>query len=1057
MTLDQLRSRLREATHWDEHQCVEWLLDNNTVTDDQRQQALDLARQLVNQCRQQPPHAGSLDVFLQEFGLSNNEGVALMCLAESLLRIPDKATADKLITEKLQSGQWRSHLGHSTSLFVNASVWGLMLTGKILPLVPQITSDTSNWFKRLSARLGESVIRSAILQAMEILGNQFVLGAKIEDALSSSAHAQTQFAPQKLSFSFDMLGEGARTEQDAKRYFDAYAHAIHQIGQHQHSEDIYAANSISIKLSALYPRYEPSQQDDVISVLLPRINALALTAKSYGIGLSIDAEEARRLDLSLTIFESLARSPQLSNWQGLGFVLQSYQKRAPLVTQWLIALARETKRRLMVRLVKGAYWDTEIKWAQERGFTDYPVFTRKVNTDLCYQHCAQLLLSSPQAIYPQFATHNAHTIAMILATAGNQPYEFQRLHGMGQLLYDMLYNPQNEMRSKADNPPPLRVYAPVGQHRELLPYLVRRLLENGANSSFVNRLLDKHVSVEQLVQPIEEQVIAVSPHRHRDIPLPAELYRHAGEPRLNASGLDLDNPQVIEPLLLSMKSTLTNPHIGGPIVGGELRASVDKPLPVIRSPFDRSKHLGHVSHASEQDIHQALTLAHNAQPEWDLLGGEYRAQLLDHMADAIEKNRSTLMALIGAEAGRTIGDALSEVREAVDFCRYYALQARRHFTRPRELPGPTGELNQLSLHGRGVFFCISPWNFPLAIFTGQITAALAAGNTVIAKPAESTSLVATFATQLFHQVGIPADVLHLITGNGGNIGKRILTNNAISGVAFTGSTATAKIIQQHLASRPGPIVPLIAETGGQNVMVADSTALPEQLVDDVVQSAFLSAGQRCSALRVLYLQEDVADPILAMLTNALQTYRLGDPTQLNTDIGPVIDEQAQQKLLAHIEKMTSNHRLIGRVELTEQHQKGCFVPPHIFEIDTLQQLPEEVFGPILHIIRYKHDEIDQVVQQINDSGFGLTLGIHSRIEAFANYLFTHTQIGNTYVNRNMVGAVVGTQPFGGCKLSGTGPKAGGPHYLFRFATEKTRSDNLTARGGNTTLFRLRDL
>ncbi len=581
-------------------------------------------------------------------------------------------------------------------------------------------------------------------------------------------------------------------------------------------------------------------------------------------------------------------------------------------------------------------------------------------------------------------------------------------------------------------------------------------LENGANSSFVNRFLNKQVPIEQLVQPIETQVMAATPHRHRDIPIPPELYNHAGEPRRNAVGIDLDNPQVVKSLLTAMGDTLTGNQVGGPIVGGELRQSSEISPLAITSPYDRSKTVGHVSPASEQDIEQALTLAQSAQSTWDLLGGEHRAHLLDRIADVMEQQHPALMALISAEAGKTIGDALSEVREAVGFCRYYALQARRHFSRPMMLAGPTGEQNQLSLHGRGVFFCISPWNFPLAIFTGQVTAALAAGNTVIAKPAESTSLVATFATKLFHQAGVPVNALQLVTGNGSEIGKRILTNPDISGVAFTGSTTTAHIIQQSLASRPGPIVPLIAETGGQNVMVADSTALAEQLVDDVIQSAFLSAGQRCSALRVLYLQEETADSILTMLTDALQTYQLGDPTQLSTDIGPVIDEQAQQKLLSHIKKMTVEHRLVGKAELSEQHKKGCFVPPHIFEIDTLQQLPDEVFGPILHVIRYRANELDHVIEQINQSGFGLTLGVHSRIEAFADYLFKHTQIGNTYINRNMVGAVVGTQPFGGCKLSGTGPKAGGPHYLFRFATEKTRTDNLAARGGNTALFRLID-
>ncbi len=1056
MPLAQLRAQIRETSHGDEHDCVDRLLRDNTVTDAQRQQALRLGRELVHQCRQRHHQAGSLDIFLQEFGLSNDEGIALMCLAESLLRIPDEATANKLITEKIQSGDWGSHLGHSGSAFVNASIWGLMLTGKVLPLAPDITHDTGNWLKKLSSRLSEPVVRAAMLQAMRIMGNQYVLGSSIEEVCRSNTPQHAERAQTGSNgwssnlFSFDMLGEGARTEQDAQRYFNAYAHAIEYIGEHNEAGDVYTANGISIKLSALYSRYEYAQRNGVMSVLLPRIQQLALAAKSHNISLSMDAEETRRLDLSLDIFETLARDPKLSGWRGLGFVLQAYQKCAPLVAQWLVTLAEETGHPLMVRLVKGAYWDTEIKYAQEQGLADYPVFTRKVNTDLCYQHCAQRLLSAPVAIYPQFATHNAYTLALVLALAKDSPYEFQRLHGMGELLYQQL---DKHLHLQQGSKPNIRIYAPIGEHQELLPYLVRRLLENGANSSFVNRFLDQQTPIETLVQNIEPQVMAVTAYRHKGIPTPPNLYFHAGEPRQNSPGIDLNNPQSVKPLLAEIDKAWEKHHLAGPIVAGQLIQSPARLRP-ITSPARNNTIIGESSHASEADIQRALSLAKAAQPEWNLLGGAMRAEILEDMANALEQALPKLLALITIEAGRTIADALSEVREAIDFCRYYALQARQHFATAQPLPGPTGEQNQLSLQGRGVFFCISPWNFPLAIFTGQVAAALAAGNTVIAKPAASTPLVATLAVQLFHQSGLPPNVLHLITGTGGDIGKLVLTDKNVSGVVLTGSTTTARLILKQLADRPGPIVPLIAETGGQNVMVVDSTAQPEQLIDDVIRSAFLSAGQRCSALRVLYLQEDIADDILTMLANAIQTYTLGDPSKLDTDIGPVIDEHAQQTLRCHIEKMTKEHSLVSSLALTEEHQQGCFIAPHIFEIDSLKQLPEEVFGPILHVIRYSADELGDVIQQINDSGFGLTLGIHSRIQAFADYIFQHTQVGNTYINRNMVGAVVGTNPFGGCGLSGTGPKAGGPHYLFRFATEKTRTENLTARGGDTALFGL---
>jgi len=1101
-TLASLRASIQKTSHMDEHRCVEQLLTEMPLPSDQQQHTLKMARDLVLACREDRQGKGTLDAFLQEFGLSNREGVALMCLAEALLRVPDEITADKLIAEKILSGDWASHLGHSDSLFVNASIWGLMLAGQILPLEPEITDKTDSWLKQLANRLGEPVVNKAILQAMKIMGSQYVMGRNIDDAMKRSHKDVASGGP----FSFDMLGEGARTHADATRYFDAYANAIEAIGKDGRNGDAYSAgadstnvystNGISIKLSALHPRYEYAQKARVMTELLPRIRTLALAAKKHNIGLSIDAEEAHRLDLSLTIFEALARDPNLAGWHGLGFVLQAYQKRAPLIAQWLIALSEATNHRLMVRLVKGAYWDAEIKAAQEQGLSDYPVFTRKVHTDLCYERCTQILLSAPLAIYPQFATHNAHTLAMVLATAeeaneeanggsnGEARFEFQRLHGMGQLLYRHLHE---HLRQQGMHIPPIRIYAPVGQHRELLPYLIRRLLENGANSSFVNRVLDKHMPVDVLVQDITSQVTAHTPYRHEKIPTPPKLYIAADEIRENAPGIDLNDPISAELLLDKITAAMAKQYTAGPIIGGKLidgeltggelvgGQRIDgrpqpntTPQPIL-SPANPSDIVGYCTHANTEDIERALSLASSAQPAWNASGGYARATILDRMAELLEHQRPSLMGLICKEAGRTIPDALSEVREAIDFCRYYALQTRLHFSDPTNLPGPTGEENQLSLHGRGVFLCISPWNFPLAIFTGQIAAALAAGNTVIAKPAEYTPLVTTLAVQLFHQAGIPPDVLHLVPGEGSKLGKQLLPDHRISGVAFTGSTETAKLIHRELANRPGPIIPLIAETGGQNVMVVDSTALPEQVVDDVIHSAFFSAGQRCSALRVLFLQEDVANDILNMLVGALDTYQMGDPTKLATDIGPVISQKAQKTLVAHIVKLTDEGKLITHLNPhlatqsnarpthstgTDEQPPGYFVTPHIFDIESLEKLPDEIFGPILHVIRYNVNQLDDVIKQINDSGYGLTLGVHSRIQAFADYIFNRTQVGNTYINRNIVGAVVGSNPFGGCRLSGTGPKAGGPHYLFGFATEKTRTENTAARGGNTDLFRL---
>ncbi|MGI9287796.1 MAG: bifunctional proline dehydrogenase/L-glutamate gamma-semialdehyde dehydrogenase PutA [Pseudomonadales bacterium] len=1053
--LASLRLALRQSKCMDEPRCVEQLLSATSLSQQDRDYILHKARELVVCCRAQSHKAGTLDAFLQEFGLSNKEGVALMCLAEALLRVPDDETADRLIAEKINSGDWGAHKGQSASRFVNASVWGLMMTGRVVTLDAEITEGTETWMKRLVSRVGEPIIRAAVMQAMRIMGGQYVLGRTIPEAMRAGESANSP----STRFSFDMLGEGARTRADAKRYFDAYLQAIQSIGEAEKrtQPSVIDANGISVKLSALHPRYEFAHKEQVFAELLPDVHKLAVCAKNYGLGFSIDAEEADRLDLSLDIFESLARDNELAGWDGLGFVLQAYQKRAPRVAAWLIELGRDTDRCLMVRLVKGAYWDGEIKHAQEQGLEDYPVFTRKSHTDLCYQVCAEKLLAAQDAIFPQFATHNAYTVALVqqLAQNNGKRFEFQRLHGMGHLLYENLEGPA----------PSLRVYAPVGNHKDLLPYLVRRLLENGANSSFVNRFLDADVPIDQLVEDTVASVVAARPWRHTKIPLPIDLYRHAiGEKsghgdgdacvnRANAKGIDLTAPLAVDVLLLNMRNAVETQWESGPISGGELKKQSPRP---VCNPANNNHIVGSASEANAEDIEAALERSVTAQATWDAFGGEQRALILEQAAELMETHCAELMGITTAEAGRTIADGLSEVREAVDFCRYYGALARRHFARPLVLPGPTGESNELSLHGRGVFLCISPWNFPLAIFVGQITAALAAGNSVVAKPAEQTPLIAARAVQLLLQAGVPADVLQLLPGDGQRVGGALVNDVRIAGVAFTGSTKTAKSIHQQLARRSGPIVPLIAETGGQNVMLVDSTALPEQVVDDVIVSAFQSAGQRCSALRVLYLQQEIADNVLTMLRGAVQMLKLGDPSQLSTDVGPVIDKQAKAQLLAHVRRMDEEATLLAVHDFDEDNAAGSFVAPRVYEINSLRQLPEEVFGPILHVIRYRADQLDAVIDEINQSGYGLTLGVHSRIEGFAQHIFSTTRVGNTYINRNMVGAVVGVNPFGGRGLSGTGPKAGGPHYLYRFATEKTRSENIVAKGGNTQLFTLEE-
>ncbi|MFA5631426.1 MAG: bifunctional proline dehydrogenase/L-glutamate gamma-semialdehyde dehydrogenase PutA [Porticoccaceae bacterium] len=1035
--LDALRRAVREHKLCDEHLLVQRLLDRDTPPPAQMQEALERARAAVATCRAQPGQA-LVDELLREFSLSSEEGILLMCLAESLLRVPDADTADRLIADKIADGQWQKHRDPDHPRLVNAAVWGLSLSRR---WVDPARGD-GNLVQRLVSRVGEPLVRSAMRRAMKLMGEHYVFAESMAAATSRAAKQDG------LLHSYDMLGEGARSAEDAHKYWQAYGAAISALGQAQRGADPFEQrDGISVKLSALHPRYEFSQSRRVMAELLPRLRELCLMAQDAGIGLTLDAEEADRLDLSLDLIAALAFDPALKHWQGLGLAVQAYQKRALPLCHWLAALAHNSGQRLMVRLVKGAYWDTEIKRAQQLGLSDYPVFTRKVHTDLNYLACAQQLLDATPHLFPQFATHNAGTLAMVAALAGERPFELQRLHGMGDALYAQL--PQ----LMPNHRPAVRVYAPVGSHRELLPYLVRRLLENGANSSFIHHFLDDDLPLTELLHDPWRQAAESEPHRHSHIPLPRLLYRAAGEARDASAGLDLNEATTVTVLERACADALGSNWQAAPMLTDT--ASPDSTgQPVIR-PADTGRRLGMMQPTSAAQARAALQIAAAAQPEWNDKGVEARAQLLDAMAGALEANRERLIALLAHEGGRTLRDGVDEVREAVDFCRYYALQARESL-RERRLPGPSGEDNRLSLHGRGVFLCISPWNFPLAIFTGQIAAALVSGNTVLAKPAEATPLVAAEAVRLFRKAGLPPQVLQLLPGSGALIGDTLLRDSRLAGVAFTGSTATAQHINRQLAARDGAIATLIAETGGQNAMLVDSTALPEQVVDDVIASAFHSAGQRCSALRVLFLQEEIADEFSGRLVAALQEQRIGDPARITTDIGPVIDARARDKLLAHIERMTQEAQLLGRLEVPAGLENGTFVAPHIFAIERLDQLHEEVFGPILHIIRYRHDHLDAVIAQINDSGYGLTLGIHSRITGFADEVFRRTRIGNTYVNRTMIGAVVGSQPFGGQGLSGTGPKAGGPHYLLRFVTEKSWSENLNARGGDPELLNLRD-
>ncbi len=1027
--LTALRNEIRAAGTQDEQSAVTRLLHALDLTGGARHRAVARAKALVEGARGRRDERAFLDAFLQEFGLSNQEGIALMCIAEALLRIPDDATADRLIAEKLATGDWSSHAGRSESLFVNASTWGLMLTGGILDLEPAIREDAGGWLRKLTRKAGEPVVRLAVRRAMRIIGGEFVVGRTIEEALERSAREAD------LSLcSFDMLGEGARTAADAARYQASYTRAIGVIGAASRGKPPHQSSSISVKLSALEPRYSLLQHDRVMQRLVPKVALLATQSARLGIQFTIDAEEADRLDLSLDVIEALARDPATREWEGLGLAVQAYGKRTLEVIDWVAALARATQRRIAVRLVKGAYWDSEIKRAQERGLDGYPVYTRKVLTDLSYLACVGRLFRHVEVLYPQFATHNAHSIAAVLELAPPEAaYEFQRLHGMGRLLYA-------EAARQVANFPPVRVYAPVGEHKDLLAYLVRRLLENGANTSFVNRFMDEQVPVAEIVRDPISDIERMESFAHPGLPAPPALF---GE-RANSRGIDLGEPGNLDGLRRAMASRQAGP--APKAMTGALRP--------VRNPADSDDLVGSSHDATAAEITLALETGARAQPEWDLRGGPARAACLERAADQLHAARDELYGLLVREAGKTIPDAIAEVREAVDFCRYYALGARREFGVGEALNGPTGELNELSLHGRGVFACISPWNFPLAIFMGQVAAALAAGNSVVAKPAESTPLIAARCVSLLHAAGVPEDVLHLTPAIGRDFAAAAFGHGSLAGVAMTGSTATALLINRALAARDGAITPLIAETGGMNAMIVDSTALPEQVVDDVITSAFMSAGQRCSALRLLFLQDDIADAVIEMLAGAMDELVIGDPADLATDVGPVISTAAAAGLMRHVARMQSEARIIKACALSAATARGSFVAPHLIELRSAAQLTREEFGPLLHVVRYRSADIGGVLDAIRATHYGLTLGVQTRLESFWRRIFAQTQIGNTYVNRNMIGAVVGVQPFGGSGLSGTGPKAGGPHYLGRFAEERTLTVNTTATGGNAALLNL---
>lgn len=1023
-----VRSAITAAWRRPETDAVPMILEQARLAPVIAEKTYKTAYQLAEQLRGQKNLSGKSGLvqgLLQEFSLSSQEGVALMCLAEALLRIPDKATRDALIRDKISNGNWHSHLGRSPSLFVNAATWGLLFTGRLVSTHNEASLSSS--LNRIISKSGEPVVRKGVDMAMRLMGEQFVTGETIAEALANARKLEDK----GFRYSYDMLGEAALTASDAQAYFLAYQQSIHAIGKASNGRGIYEGPGISIKLSALHPRYSRAQYQRVIDELYPRLLSLTLLARQYDIGINIDAEEADRLELSLDLLEKLCFEPELSGWNGIGFVIQAYQKRCPFVIDYLIDLATRSHRRLMVRLVKGAYWDSEIKRAQIDGLEGYPVYTRKVYTDISYLACAKKLLAVPNLIYPQFATHNAHTLAAIYHLAGQNyypgQYEFQCLHGMGEPLYEQVVGKVADGKLNR----PCRIYAPVGTHETLLAYLVRRLLENGANTSFVNRIADTTLPLEELVAcPVSAvEAMALKEGRtglpHSKIPLPVALY---GEERPNSSGLDLAN----EHRLASLSSALLNstsqkwqalPILETPQTMGQSSA--------VRNPADHRDIVGYTREATEEEVSLALNNAVNSATIWFATPPQERAAVLDKAAILMTSRMQQLIGLLVREAGKTFSNAIAEVREAVDFLHYYASQVRHDFDNETHRP-------------LGPVVCISPWNFPLAIFTGQVAAALAAGNSVLAKPAEQTPLIAAQAISLLLEAGVPAGVVQLLPGRGETVGAQLARDARVRGVMFTGSTAVANLLQRDIANRLDPQgrpTPLVAETGGLNAMIVDSSALTEQVVVDVIASAFDSAGQRCSALRVLCLQEDIADSTLQMLRGAMTEYRMGNPGRFTTDIGPVIDEEAKQRVEQHIQEMKTKGRQVFQATYENnsdinEWKTGTFVQPALIELESFDELQHEIFGPVLHVVRYQRHQLDALIKQINAAGYGLTLGVHTRIDETIAQVTGKAEVGNLYVNRNMVGAVVGVQPFGGEGLSGTGPKAGGPLYLYRLLAHR---------------------
>jgi len=1008
-----IRHKIREFYRINESQALEHILPEAEVSMSARSRAWERARTMVLRIRDEQEGHGGVDALLNEFSLSTEEGIVLMCLAEALLRVPDKSTQDELIRDKLSKGQWSSHLGNSDSIFVNASAWGLMFTGNMVNYANERKAAQFGLLKKTVGRMGEPVIRKAMNIAMKIMGKQFVMGETIKDAVKRAEEKE------KIGYvySYDMLGEGARTFKDADRYFKAYEDAIKVIGEAAKGKGPRTSPGISVKLSAIHPRYDFLKYEKVVPEIVSRLKQLCMLAKKYDIGLTVDAEESERLEISLDIIETVFSDPDLGDWNGFGLAVQSYQKRAIFVIEWLRELSLKVNKKLMLRLVKGAYWDTEIKHSQQGGFEDFPVFTRKASTDVSYHACANRLLAYRDSIYPQFATHNAYTASVILELAGDdkEGFEFQCLHGMGDTLYDQIVKQDNIQ---------CRVYAPVGRHEDLLAYLVRRLLENGANSSFVNAIVDDTKAAEELLDDPVEHTQRLAKRENTQITMPINLY---GESRLNSKGLDLYDIVKTTALGESLERWFAI-HAKNLENEGNTESSSDANH-VVRNPAILDEVVGYHKFDSKEQMQDKLSAADTAFSSWSQLAVTERAEVLMRTADILERHMDELIGLCIKEAGKIAQDSIDEVREAVDFCRYYAVEAQKLNTENRLAP-------------RGVILCISPWNFPLAIFLGQVAAAIVTGNTVIAKPAEQTSLIALRAIELMHAVGLPKDVVQVVIAAGPDVGDIMLPDERIQGVMFTGSTQTGSLISQMLAQREGTQVPLIAETGGQNCMIVDSTALPEQVVDDVIQSGFQSAGQRCSALRVLFIQEDVADHIIEMIVGALKTLSVGDPQHLSTDIGPVIDQKALKALSDHEQYMQENGKLVYKCEIDES-LNGTFFAPRLYEIDDISVLKKEVFGPCVHVVRFKGKHLNKVIEQINNTGYGLTMGVHTRIEERAYELAKLSRAGNVYINRNMIGAIVGVQPFGGRGLSGTGPKAGGPNYLPRLMMEKVTPEMST--------------